>query len=683
MPQDAEGKPLDVLLNPLGVISRCNPAQIHEAILGKIARKTGKPYVLDGFSDQSLTEFVQREMGKSGVKDREDVWDPVMKRKIPGVLVGERFMLKLHHTAEGKLGARGLGAYTTEGEPAAGWGEDSDNPKRVGMGEMTALLSHGALANIRDVKTIKGQRNDDWWKALIEGRPPPKTDMPNSYRKFVATLQGAGVNLRRRGEATQLLAMTDKDVEKLSAGEVTSPDTVRWFKEYGREALGEKSMEPVDGGLFDRGITGGHGGNRWSHYTLSEKLPQPVMEAPIRRLLGLTADQFEQTIAGKYKLPNGLTGPQGMQQALSALDVDKQIAAERATVSTSRGTRRDDAVRRLKYLTGLKDTGVNPGDLMVSKVPILPPIFRPVTSTERFNMMAGINQMYGSLMQADSSYKELKDQVGDDIAGDARLNVYRAFKAVTGLGDPIEHRLVQQGAHGLLKEIFGASSPKAGLFQRRLLGTSVDVAARAAITPNPDLDMDHVGIPEDAAWKLYGQYVVRRMVRQTGGKPEYVKEAVRLVSERTPRARAELLKEMAERPILATRAPALHRYSIMAFHPVITASKTMQLSPEIVTGFNADFDGDAMNMHVVVSDESVKEAREKMLPSRNLRSPADFAPLWAPRQEFLEGLWRASTAESKTPPRVFDSRKDVVNAFMKGEIGLGDRVIVSDKEPRA
>jgi len=679
MPMDEGGNPLEVLLNPLGVISRKNPAQMLEAVLGKIAAKRGKPYEVPGFSDENMVEWTIKEMQKHGVKDTETLVNPETGRQIPRVLTGNRYIMKLHHTAESKESGRALGAYTMEGMPSKGQPGDDDNPKRVGLGEMQALISHGAIENIKDIKTIRGQRSDDYWRAMALGFPPPSPNIPNAYKRFMSMMQAAGINIKKRGDHLHLTAMTDKDVDEMSGGEIENTGTVRWLTEYGRGTFGEKSLDPVKGGLFDRGITGGHGGNRWSHITLSEPMPQPSMEDPIRRLLGLTKVQYENVIAGKEDIPGFGHGGGGIKRALEAINLDAAIKHNRDAVkSATSGVARDAAVKKLGYLRAMKKNKTHPADMVITKVPVLPPIFRPITATNKFNMVSGVNMLYMDLMNADKNLKEIKDQLSGDPVYDSRLNTYKALKAITGLGDPIKPERRQQRIRGLLGEVFG-SSPKAGAFQRRLLGTSVDLSARSTITPNPDLNMDQVGLPEDQAWKLYAPFVVRRLVRTMGTNPSARAAAVRMVANRDSRALDALTKEMEARPVLATRAPALHRFSIMAFKPILTKGRTLQLSPSIVPGFNADFDGDAMNFHVVVSDKAIEEAKRKMLPSQNLRSPADFATLWAPRQEFLQGLYTASTKRSgrRTLPR-YEKLKDVVAAFKRGDVNVEDVVSIKD-----
>lgn len=658
MPHDASGKPFDVLLNPLGIISRTNPSQMVEAALGKIAAKTGKPYNVSDFdSIDDLTEFAIQEMQKHGIPDLEDVTDPETGRKIPQIFTGNRFFMKLHHTSESKGQGRGTGGYTMDATPAKG-GETGS--KRISLLDNNAILSHGATEVLRDVGAIRGQRNEEFWLPFMQGLPPPKPKVPFIYEKFINELKGSGINVVRDGHAMNIMALTDKDINELAGDRyIQSGDTVHF----------EKGMKPIAGGLFDPTLTGGNSGNRWSAIKLHEPMPNPVMEEPIRRLLGLTQKEFEAVIAGKKDV-NGFTGPKGISQALARLNIPREIDIAREQIKTGRASHRDAAIRRLGYLKAADKMGMHPKEWMLTKAPVLPPMFRPVAtmSDNKLPLVADANYLYKELIEANNNLAEMSNEV-DDTA-DERLAVYKAFKAVTGLGDPVHPKLQEKQVKGLLKHIFGAS-PKFGAVQRRLVSSTVDLVGRAVITPNPDLDMDHVGLPEERAWDIYKNFIVRRLKRR--GMP--LVEAVKQVADRSKVARQELLNEMEDRPVIINRAPVLHRFGIMAFYPKLVKGDTLQISPLIVKGFGADFDGDAMQYHVPVSDEARDEAAERMLPSRNLLSPADFkSPVHSPSQEYTGGLYQATAVRSGKKPQTFRNIKDVLAAYRRGEIEITDAV---------
>ena len=231
----------------------------------------------------------------------------------------------------------------------------------------------------------------------------------------------------------------------------------------------------------------------------------------------------------------------------------------------------DDAIRRLGYLTSAQKMGLHPGDWVLDRVPVLPPVFRPVgmLGDTKIPLVSDPNLLYKELIEANNNLKQLSGTVED--VGDERLAVYHGFKAVTGLGDPLSKKLQDKHVKGILGRLLG-SSPKMGSVQRRLLSQTVDLVGRGVVSPNPDLDMDSIEIPEEHAWGVYKNFVARRLRQR--GMP--LTEALRNVEEHTPAARQEMLAEMNARPIIMTRAPVLHKFGVLAFWPRLTKSSTLR-----------------------------------------------------------------------------------------------------------
>jgi DNA-directed RNA polymerase beta subunit len=662
MPQDGEGNPFEVLVSPLGLISRVNPSQVIEAALGKIAAKTGKSYKIKDFDqDTDLVEFAMQELRKHNLSDTEDVTDPETGRKIKSVLAGNRFFMKLHHTAESKGQGRAMGSYTAEGTPAKG---GSDGAKRVGMLDLGALLSHGAGKVIRDAKMVRGQANPEYWTQFMSGYDPPLPKVPHVYEKFVGQLRAAGVNTVRTGTKTHIMALTDKDVDELAGDrEIENTETVDW----------KGNLKPKQGGLFDEKLTGGHNGNRWAKVTLHEPMPNPVMEEPIRRVLGLTERQFRDVLAGREKFKDK-TGPAAIKDALENVNLPRAIEQAREDIKSGKKTARDAAVRRLGFLKGAETTGVHPKDWMLTKMPVLPPMFRPVSQIggKKMQLVDDANYLYKELIDANGVLKDASGVLAD--YGDERLTLYDAMKGVTGLGDPLNPKHVEKNVRGYLRKIFG-DSPKFGTVQRKLLSTTVDLVGRAVIAPNPDLNMDEVAIPEEKAWDIYKPFIVRGLVRRGMSRMS----ALQAVEEHTKPAFDELNKQMNSRPIIINRAPVLHRYGMMAFYPRLTKNKVMEVSPTITKGFNADFDGDAMQYHVPSTEDAAKEALEKMLPSKNLFAAASFKAHYMPTMDYHTGVYLASSRiNKKSKPRVFRSKKDAIRAYRSGEIEVDTPVHIVD-----
>jgi len=363
-------------------------------------------------------------------------------------------------------------------------------------------------------------------------------------------------------------AMTNDAVKEMTGDrEIKNADTLDF----------SKGMQEVKGGLFDPALTGGRAGNLWSHIKLAEPMLNPVMEDPARRLLGLTKQKFEDVIAGKEKLifnDKTGTGPQAIAQALAAIDIPRELLRARSDIAGTRKTARDDAIKRLGYLKDAQRMEIHPKDWVLDRVPVLPPKYRQISLMQgtKLPIVADANYMYRQILEANDNLKKLRDKV-DDV-GEEHLALYHSFKASSGLMDPLHPQLREKNVGGILANIFG-SSPKHGTVQARLLSNTVDMVGRAVITPNPDLDMDHIGIPENSAWNMYKNFVVRRLVRK--GMP--LSEAARQATEKTPLARKELLAEMDVRPVYASRAPTLHRFGFMAFWPRLTKTHTIQISP--------------------------------------------------------------------------------------------------------
>ena len=660
MPHDREGKPFEILLSPLGVVTRTNPAQKIESQLGKLAVKLGHPIKLDDFDDtKDMSAWAYEQLRKNGLDDLEDIIDPTHERKIPQVSTGVRYFMKLQHTSESKAQARGSGGYTAEGTPSKG-GETGS--KRISLLDTNALLSHGATETLRDATSIRGQRNEQYWLRFMQGFNPATPKIPIPYQKFVHQLQAAGINVIRRGSQTNIMALTDADVDRLAGTrEITSGDAVDW----------RGDLRPLSGGLFDKALTGGHGGTRWAAIKLAEPLPNPVMEEPIRRVLGLTQKQFEGVISGDNNLSAFGSGPAAIAKALDSLDLDRELQTARAKIQLGNKTERDSAIRRLGYLKSAKKLGIHPRDWMLRRVPVIPPAFRPVSLMQgNLPLVSDSNYLYKELFEANRNLAGMKAELGEEGVGPERLATYNAFKAVTGLGDPISQKSQQKGVRGILKTVFG-HSPKFGTVQRKLISTTVDNVGRAVITPNPDLDMDSVGLPEEKAFDIYGKFVARRLRR--AGMPLTI--AMRHIKEQTPLAREMLLEEMEERPVFINRAPVLHKFGIMAFKPRLMKGHTLQVSPLIVKGFNADFDGDAMQFHVPTDEGARKEALERLLPSRSLLSPADFkSPMHMVSNEYVAGLYAATSGKSKRPTRIYRNMAELKQAYARGMVSINDPV---------
>jgi len=568
------GLPYEVVFNPMAVQSRVAPNQIVDMKLGKIAREKGIDYRLPVEApEEGWDTYAKTELKKHGIADVEDVYDPITGKTITKVGDGVSYIQVFHHLADKKLGTRaaGQGGYDQNEQPGKG---GKHSARRMGGLEVNALLAHGATENLKDVQLIRGAKNDDYWNALKLGRPLPAPKVPFVYDKFVNLLKASGINVDSKGSTTELASMTDADVDRLTKFEITNGTTVN-----------NKDFSEQPGGLFDVTATGGLAGRNWGKVTLTEPVPNPVMAEPIRRVLGLTNKELRDTIGHVHKLDNGMTGGQGLKEALSKVDLKEQIDKVTHDITNLRGTDRDSAVKTLRYLTTLDRQKRSPADLMITKVPVIPPVFRPVSKIGSTTLVSDMNDLYRDLIETNNNIKGLQQHVGGQDLADEHMQRYDALSAVFGWGAAITPEGSAKGLKGAAKQIMG-NVAKHGLFQSKVVGKPVEQVGSAVVTPDGDLDMDTVRIPDKSAWDLFNPYVTRKLV-QRGYSPVKVRE---MIENKEAEAERVLDEEMTKRPVLINRAPSWHKYSLLAHHAKRSPDDTLHASPLIVSGYNLDFD---------------------------------------------------------------------------------------------
>jgi len=657
MPVDSKGEPYEMLLNPMVIQSRVAPNQVKELRLGKIAKLTGKPYIIPAEPPEGGWDaFVAAELEKHGISGEETIKDPETGKLIENQGDGYMYFSPFHHLAEKKISARSTGGYTQDRQPAKG---GPTGAKRVGGLDVKALLSHGATEVLKDSHTIRGNKNEDYWTALKLGRPLPPPEVPFAYNKFINLMKAGGVGILEKDQTQKLYSLTDDDVLKLSSGEITSGDTVN-----------SKTLKPKSGGLFDESLTGGLTGGRWGHITLSQPIPNPIMEDPIRRLLGMTQKEFRDVLTGKKEL-DGMTGGNAIKAKLASFDLDELVKKYTDDAKNKRGAERDNAVKILAVVNNARKEKINPASWMMQHIPVIPPTFRPLSSTGDLLLVDDMNDLYKDVIELNNQVKELEGKVDSSSIADERGNLYDAVSAVMGWGDPVTAESKSKRLKGAVRKIIG-TNPKTGYFQSKVTSKTVDLVGRGVVAPDPNLDMDTVGIPEEKAWELFRPFILRKLVRR-GFPPVKAKE---LIENKTKEARAVLLDEMDNRPILINRAPSWHKFSILAFRGIPVDEDVIRVSPLVTSGFNMDFDGDTATMHVPASSKAADEAWAKMRPSRNLFTLMDRRSLQhVPSKEMVMGLYHLTRPANKNvKPMVFKTMAEAQRAYHAGIIKINDPI---------
>ncbi len=688
--EKGDHRPLEVILNPTGVPTRMNVGQVLETAVGKIAEKTGKPYIVNNFSGPShdYRAEVMKELKTHGLSDEEMIFDPKNPaRPLGSILVGPQHLLKLKHQVEKKLTVRGGGTdLNGKGLPYDIDRTATKGGERGGQGfgalDLYALLGHDARNNLREMATYKSDFQDmTFWNMIQEGHEPPPPKAPFSYEKFVGLLHGLGVNVEKKGTALQLTPYTDKQIIALAggkSGELKNPHL----------ALRAKDLKEEKGGLFDPMATGGMSGGKWSYMTLHEPLPNPLFvgsnnrPGPVPTLLGLKLKELDEVMHGTREL-NGKIGGEAIMAALKKIDVPGDIVTLRKALPNLSGAELDRSNKKLKYLLALKDSELKPHEAyMMNYVPVLPPHFRPATVTQKGDVQySSLNGLYKNIAILNNKLAEVDPKMfTESHRAPIRWQLYDSLKALQSIGGSVGYDTDSPGSKRKLKGILDLigggdeEQPKEGFFQSKLVKRRQNLSIRSTIVPEPKLGIDEVGIPRHAAMELYKPFVVAELSRR-GFDPLSAQQEMK---KGTSLAFSALEHVVKDRPLLLKRDPALHKFSIMAFTPKLVEGKAIQIHPLVTGGYNADFDGDTMAGTVPLTREAVEEAK-KMFPSKNLFSPTSGEVMYAPGHESMLGLHLLSRWGAKTG-KTFSTVAELNKAADKGEILPSDVVKMGGKE---
>lgn len=685
-----EHKPLEVLLNPSGVPTRINVGQLLETAAGKIAEKIGKPYVVNNFAgpNHDYRSAIVDELKRHGINDEEHVYDPKDPARVMGsALVGPQYLLKLRHQVEKKLSVRGGGTtvdnkpltYSLDRQPVKG---GMHGGQGFGQLELYSMLGHGARHNVREMSTYKSDmQGDEFWARIQQGFEPPPPQVPFSYKKFEALLKGAGINVQKEGSEIRLLPLTDKDTLRLAnngKNEITK----------GKYTLRAKDLKEEKGGLYDPQATGGVEGDKWSFIRMAEPMPSPIFvgagnrPGPVPTLLHLKLEDIDAIMSGKQQL-DGKTGGAAIKHALSKIDVDAELRGAKERLKTVKGAQLDRLHKKVKFLTALKENGMKPVEAyMTHYLPIIPPVFRPMTPTDRGDVNTPpVVQHYKNFAIVNQALKDWDPTVfTENDKKPLQSALWDAYKALQAVGDyrPVyDESSGRRKLKGILETLGGSGEgdqPKDAYFQSKLVKRRQNLSIRSTIIPEPNLHIDQVGLPKNAAMELYKPFVVAQLGRW-GMDALTARKEMKDGTEFAFKALEEVVKD---RPILLKRDPALHKFSVMAFQPKLIEGKAIQIHPLVTGGFNADFDGDTMAGTVPLSREAVDEAK-KMFPSRNLFSPTTGSVMYTPSQEAMLGLHLMSKWGKKTSKSFADGAA-VDRAADKREIDHTDVIKLNGRE---
>jgi len=366
-------------------------------------------------------------------------------------------------------------------------------------------------------------------------------------------------------------------------------------------------------------------------------------------------------------------GAEALFEILSRIDLDdlSYTLRHKANTETSQ-QRKNEALKRLQVVEAFRASkNVNrPEWMIVRVVPVIPPDLRPLVPLDggRF-ATSDLNDLYRRVIIRNNRLKRLIEIKAPEVI--LRNEKRMLQEAVDSLFDNSRKaNAVKTENNRALKSLSDSLKGKQGRFRQNLLGKRVDYSARSVIVVGPKLKIHECGIPKDMAAELYKPFVIRKLIER--GIVKTVKSAKKIVDRKDPVVWEILENVLKGHPVLLNRAPTLHRLSIQAFQPVLIEGKAIQLHPLVCTGFNADFDGDQMAVHLPLGNAAVLEAQLLMLASHNLLNPANGAPIQVPSQDMVLGLYYMTKPRkgSKGEGMTFYSPEEVLIAYEEKSIDL-------------
>jgi DNA-directed RNA polymerase subunit beta' len=333
-------------------------------------------------------------------------------------------------------------------------------------------------------------------------------------------------------------------------------------------------------------------------------------------------------------------GGMAIQRLLDEINLDDLIKTLSEEVEGTKGQRKKKLMKRLKMLESMNSAGIDPGSMCVSILPVIPPDLRPMVQLPggRF-ATSDMNDLYRRVINRNNRLKKLVDLNAPEVI---RRNEQRMLQeAVDALIDNSAARsgraVSATGGRRRLKSLSDMLKGKQGRFRQNLLGKRVDYSGRSVIVAGPELKIDQCGLPKLMALELFKPFVIGWLMER-----EYahnIKSATRLIEANENIIWDALDDVIQGKYVLLNRAPTLHRLSILAFQPRLIEGKAIQLHPLVCKGFNADFDGDQMAVHLPLSAAAQREARELMQASKNLLKPADGSPILHIEQDIVLGCY--------------------------------------------
>jgi DNA-directed RNA polymerase subunit beta' len=359
-------------------------------------------------------------------------------------------------------------------------------------------------------------------------------------------------------------------------------------------------------------------------------------QSPLKLKQLLTEDEYRDAQNKYGNCFKASMGAEACKELLQKLDLEELSAELRQSINETNSKQKiKDLTKRLKIVNAIKSSENNAEWMVLDVCPIIPPDLRPLVMLESGNFATSdLNDLYRRIINRNNRLKKLIDLNAPEVI--IRNEKRMLQQAVDSLLDNSRCRRPVLGSNNRpLKSLTDMIKGKQGRFRENLLGKRVDYSARSVIVVGPSLKLNQCGLPKKIALELFQPFIIRKL--KDRGLADTIKSAKRMLERREEYVWDILEEVIHQHPVLLNRAPTLHRMGIQAFEPVLVEGNAIMLHPLVCGGFNADFDGDQMAVHLPLSIEAQVEAHTLVMATNNIFSPASGSPMLSPSQDIVLG----------------------------------------------
>ena len=378
----------------------------------------------------------------------------------------------------------------------------------------------------------------------------------------------------------------------------------------------------------------------------------------------LQESQFKNEFTAKM----GAEGVLALLEEIDLLELEKKLQDEMDTEHSTQKRRK--VIKRLKVVRDLIEAGNRPEWMIMTVLPVIPADLRPMVQLDggRF-ATSDLNDLYRRVINRNIRLKKLMSIKAPEIViKNEKRMLQEAVDALIDNGRRGKPVVTQNNRE--LKSLSDMLKGKQGRFRQNLLGKRVDYSGRSVIVVGPNLKMNQCGLPKKMALELYKPFLMRELVKRELA--SNIKVAKKMVEEEDENV-WELIEEIIKNhPVLLNRAPTLHRLSIQAFEPTLIEGKAIRLHPLVCSAFNADFDGDQMAVHLVLSQEAQMEAKLLMLATNNIIAPSSGRPIAVPSQDMVMGCYYMTKERKgvKGEGKSFSNKNQLITAYQNGQVAV-------------